>query len=201
MRILRTVPWALAALAFLAACTHPARGLKSCRYTFKELAFLGMDAGATHWKIKLAVANPNTHQVTLTRLKYSLLHGADTLLSGWNPAQRVVPAGDSITAEATLDVPNAVWQRLPPGIWSRKDAAFTIVADAYLNTWLGDLVVTDALRQTVHVDMTKQVERVRDMMMQKLFSWPTRKLHEGGTVGPDTTTPSPLPRPGSEEQL
>lgn len=160
-----------------------------------------MDAGASHWKIQVGVVNPNGHEVTLTRMKYSLLHGADTLLSGWNPEKRVVPASDSITAEATLDVPNAVWQRLPPGIWSQKDASFLIVADAYLHTWVGDLVVTDAVRQTVHVDMTKQVERVKEMMMQRLFSWPSRKLHEGGTAGPDTVTPSPLPRPGGDEPL
>lgn len=184
----------------LAGCFHLARGVKSCRYHFQGLSFSGMDAAASHWKLRLGVANPNPHEVTLTRMRFSLLHEADTLLSGWNPEQHVLPAGDSISAETTLDLPNSIFQRLPPGIWSQTDARFRIVADAYLNTWMGDLLVPNAIDQIVHVDMTKQMARFRDLLMQKLFSWP-EKLRGGDIPRPDTNEPSPPPPPPGDEPL
>lgn len=190
------LPWALALLC-LAGCFHIGRGVKSCRYQFKDLAFAGMDGSATHWKMRLGVANPNRHEVTITRMRFTLLREADTLLSGWNPEQHVLPAGDSTLIETSLDLPNAIFQRLPPGIWSQTDARFRIVADAYLHTWMGDLMVPNAIDQTVHVDMTKQVARLRDMLMQKLFSWP-QKLREGGIPQPDTNEPAPAPPAGDE---
>jgi hypothetical protein len=187
----------LAALS-LSSCFHVGRGVKSCRYHFQDLSFMGMDASASHWKLRLGVANPNPREVTLTRMRFSLLHEADTLLSGWNPEERVLPAGDSQSVETTLDLPNAVFQRLPPLIWTQSDARFRIVADAYVHTWMGDLMVPQAIDQIVHVDMTKQAARLRDLLMQKLFSWPQR-LREGGIPRPDSNEPAaPVPPPGDE---
>jgi hypothetical protein len=155
-----------------------------------------MDASATHWKLRLGVANPNPHAITLSRMRFSLLHEADTLLSGWNPDQHVLGAGDSISAETSLDLPNAIFQRLPAGIWTQSDAQFRIVADAYLHTWMGDVLVPHAIDQIVHVDMAKQMARFRDLMLQRLFSWPD-KLRGGGIPRPDTSEPAPVP-PGDE---
>lgn len=187
-------------VAVLSGCYHPGRGVKSCRYTFKNLAFTGMDAGATHWKLRMGVANPNAHEVTLTRMRFSFLHETDTLLTGWNPEQHVVPAGDSLTVETTLDLPNTIFQKLPAEIWTQTDAQFHLIADAYLHTWMGDLMVAKAIDQTVHVDMTRQVSRLKDMLLQKLFQWPNR-LQEGGIPQPDTTTPTPVPPPQGDEPL
>jgi hypothetical protein len=184
----------------LAGCFHIGRGVKSCRYHFQGLTFAGMDAAATHWKLRLGVANPNAHEVTLTRMRFSLLHEADTLLSGWNPQERVLGPGDSISAETSLDLPHSILQRLPPAIWTRTDAEFRIVADAYLHTWMGDLLVPGAIDQTVRVDMTKQTNRLRDLLIQKLFSWP-EKLRGGGIPQPDTSEPAPVPPPAGDEPL
>jgi hypothetical protein len=199
-RIFTTMAFAIITASVLAGCFHIGRGVKSCRYHFQGLAFSGMDASASHWKLRLGVANPNTHEVTLTRMRFFLLHEADTLLSGWNPDQHVLPGGDSISAETTLDLPNSIFQRLPPGIWSQTDARFRIVADAYLHTWMGDLLVPKAIDQVVHVDMTRQMARFRDLLMQKLFSWP-EKLRGGGIPQPDTSEPDPLPPPAGDEPL
>jgi hypothetical protein len=188
------------AVFLLAGCFHIGRGVKSCRYHFRGLDFAGMDTEATHWKLRLDVANPNSHEVTLTRMRFSLMHEADTLLTGWNPAQRVLAAGDSQSVETTLDVPNAVLQRLPAGIWAQSDARFQIVADAYVHTWMGDLMMAKAIDQTVHVDMTKQTARLRDLLMQRLFSWP-QHLREGGIPQPDTSEPVPVAPPPGEEPL
>lgn len=174
----------------LAGCYHPGRGLKSCRYHFRELAFAGLDGSATHWNLRLGIANPNTHEVSLSRMRFTLLHEADTLISGWNPEEHVIPAGDSVTVAATLDLPNAVLQRLPPGIWSRSDAEFRLVGDAYLHTWLGNLTVPGAVDQTVHVDMTKQMARLRELLMRKMFDW-QKLLRQGGVPGPATAPPGP----------
>jgi len=197
------VPVMLIALCalLLAGCFHIGQGVKSCRYHFQSLDFAGMDSEATHWKLRLDVVNPNPRQVTLTRMRFSLLHEADTLLSGWNPEQREIAAGDSMPVETTLDLPNAVFQRLPAGIWMQNDAHFQIVADAYLHTWMGDLMIANAIDQTVHVDMTKQTARLRDLLMQKLFSWP-QHLREGGIPAPDTNEPAQaLPPPAGDEPL
>jgi len=133
-------------------------------------------------------------------MRFSLLHEADTLLSGWNPEARNVPAGDSMPVEATLDLPNAVFQRLPAGIWMQNDARFRIIADAYVHTWMGDLMVAKAIDQTVHVDMTKQTARLRDLLMQRLFSW-HQHLREGGIPQPDTSEPVPVAPPPGEDPL
>jgi hypothetical protein len=199
-RISPPIVFALLAASLLAGCFHFGRGVKSCRYHFQGLSFVSMDASASHWKLSLGVVNPNPHEVTLTRMRFSLLHESDTLLSGWNPDQHVLPAGDSISAETTLDLPNSIFQRLPPGIWSQTDARFRIVADAYLHTWMGDLLVPGAIDQVVKVDMTRQVARFRELLMQKLFSWP-EKLRGGGIPRPDTTEPAPLPPPAGDEPL
>ena len=99
-----------------------------------------------------------------------------------------------------MDLPNSIFQRLPAGIWSQTDARFRIIGDAYLHTWLGDLLVPKAIDQVVHVDMTKQVARLKDLLMQKLFSWPQR-LQEGGIPRPDTNEPAPVPPPAGDEPL
>ncbi len=158
--------------------------LQTCRYRFSSLDFTGMDAGQSHWKLKLIVANPSTRKVTLTRLHFTLQYAADTLLTGWNPSQLEIAAKDSEAVEATLDVPNTTWKRLPSGIWSNTDAQFVLIADAYLNTWLGAIEVPGALRQTVHINMPKEVAKYRDMLLQKMFSWPGSKL-------PEDTAPQP----------
>lgn len=195
-------PLVLAVLTVIAlgGCFHFGRGVKSCRYTFQGLSFAGMDASATHWKLRLGVANPNPHEVTLSRMRFTLLHEADTLVSGWNPEEHALPAGDSLSVETSLDLPNAIFQRLPAGIWSQTDARFRIIGDAYLHTWLGDLLVPKAIDQDVHVDMTKHVARLRDLLMQKLFSWPQR-LREGEIPRPDTNEPAPVPPPAGDEPL
>ena len=193
---MRAKPIFIATVLLLAGCYPIGRGMKSCRYTYQSLAFAGMDAAATHWKLRLGIANPNPHEVTLTRMRFALLHEADTLLSGWNPEPHRLPAGDSLSLETGLDLPHAVFQRLPRDIWAQTDARFRIVADAYLHTWVGDLLVPRAIDQVVRVDMTKHVAQFRDMLMQKLFTWP-RHLREGGIPQPDTHEPSPA-SPGDE---
>lgn len=182
----------LAATAFfLASCAWlPGRGFKSCKYRFQTLSFLGMDAQATHWHLDVAVSNPNAKEVSLTRLRYALLYQADTLLSGWNPEKRVLAAGDSQVIRTTLDLPNAVFKRLPPALWSHTDAQFTLVADAYLSTWIGDIMVPQAIKETVHIDMTEQVAKYRDMVLKRFFGgWPGNRLNEGGIVAPDSSAP------------
>jgi hypothetical protein len=190
---------------WLAGCAlHPGRGVKSCKYRFQTLTFTGMDTQQTHWTVDVAVTNPNAHEVTLTRMRYALLYQNDTLLSGWNPSQRMVAAGDSQVIRTTLDLPNAVWRKLPPGIWAQTDAQFVLVADAYLKTWVGDLVVPQAIKETMHVNMTEQVAKYRDMLMQRFFSWPGPHLNDGGIAAPDTSVPSPRAPggdPGRDEPL
>lgn len=174
---------------FLTSCSWlPGRGFKSCKYRFQTLTFLGMDAQATHWHMDVAVSNPNSKEVSLTRMRYALLYESDTLLSGWNPEKRILAAGDSQIIRTTLDLPNAVFKRLPPALWSQTDAQFTLVADAYLNTWLGDVTVPQAIKETVHIDMTEQVAKYRDMVLKRFFGgWPGNRLNEGGIVAPDST--------------
>ncbi len=186
-------------LAFTGCFWHGTQGVKACKYSFHKLDFIGVDGAASHWKLTVGVANPNAKPVTLTRLRYALVHEADTMLTGANPQEHEVPPGDSLISETTLDIPNTLWQRLPPGIWSQTDAAFTIVGDAYVHTWMGDIVVNQAIKQTVHVDMTKQVARMKEMLLQKLFGggWPGRHLEDGGIVGPDTSAPRAPVRPGA----
>jgi len=69
------------------------RGVKSCRYWFQALTFTGLDSQATHWKLNVAVVNPNSHEVSLTRMHYALMYQADTLLTGWNPESACWPRG------------------------------------------------------------------------------------------------------------
>src|SRR5690606_13409337 len=75
---------------------------------------------------------------------------------------------------ASLEVPSSILQRLPPGILTQSAAEFQIVADAYLNTWMGDLIVPGAIRETIKVDMPTRAARHRDMLMQRLFGWPAQ---------------------------
>ena len=167
------IPGLLVFFVFI-GCTHPGRGVKSCKYRFQNLSFISVDAEQSHWKMEIVVTNPNAHEVTLTRMRYALLHESDTLLSGWNPEKRLVPSKDSLVVATSLELPNAVFNRLPSSIWSQKDAKFIVVADAYLNTWVGDIIVPNAIKETIRVDMTAQVAKYRDMLLQKLFSWPNQ---------------------------
>ncbi|MDB5103607.1 MAG: hypothetical protein JWP91_1296 [Fibrobacteres bacterium] len=197
-------PWlrlpAAALVLLLAACAlNPGRGVKSCKYRFQTLGFTGMDAQATHWRMDVAVTNPNAKDVTLTRMRYALLYQADTLLSGWNPEKRTITANDSQMIQTSLDIPNALWKRLPADIWTQTDAKFDLIADAYLSTWVGDIMVPHAVKETVHINMTEQVAKYRDMVMKRFFGWPGEHLNEGGIAGPDTAAPSaPYPPSGTE---
>lgn len=180
----------LAAAALICACSlHPGRGVKACKYRFQTLAFSGLDGNASHWRMDVAVANPNAHEVTLNRMRYALLYESDTLLTGWNPEKRLIAAKDSQVIATTLDLPNAILKRLPAGIWSQTDAKFKLVADAYVSTWVGDIMVPYAINETVHINMTEQVAKYRDLVMKRFFGWPGNHLEEGGIAGPDTSAP------------
>jgi hypothetical protein len=176
----------------LAGCAwmRAGKGVKSCRYRFHGLAFTGLSGAQTNWRVDLSVVNPNSHPVTLNRMRYALLHGADTLLAGWNPAARELAPGDSQPLEATLELPHAAWKRLPPGIFSDTAAKFTLIGDAYLDTWVGPLRFPGALRQEIKVNMPEQIVRYRDLMLQRFFQWPTRppEKPEGDS------SPPPAPR-------
>ncbi len=187
---------ALVCVLLLSACSlRPAKTIKSCRYRFQTLTFSGMDAGQTHWLLDVAVANPNSKPVTLSRMRFALLHDADTLLTGWNPAKKEIAPLDSQVIQTTLDLPNALWKRLPGSIWSDTDAKFLVTADAFLNTWVGPIEVPDAVHQTIHVNMPAQMAKYRDMLMQRMFSWPGRKLKED--VAPPSDDGDSIPPDGS----
>ena len=158
-------------ILLLASCTYRStKDLKSCRTHFQGLTFSGMDAGQTHWNMDLAVVNPNKHPITLTKLHFTLMHEADTLLTGWNPSKMELAVGDSEIVRTNLDLPNAVWKRLPSSIWTQTDAQFLVTTDAYLDTWLGQIKVPNAVRETIHVNMPEQMAKYRDMLLQKMFS-------------------------------
>jgi hypothetical protein len=169
-RFARLLGAALPAL-LLASCAlfNPARGLKSCRYEYRSFAFSAVDNEKTSWTVDIAVVNPNAKPVTLEKMRFAFLHSGDTLVTAWNPARRELPAGDSAVLSTSLDIPHALLQRLPPGILSDTKAEFTLVGDAYLQTWVGEVVVPGALKQNLHVDMPAQMAKVRTIFMQKLF--------------------------------
>ncbi len=202
-------PFALGLLLplLLTDCSlHPTRGLKACRYRFQTFSFLGADGQATHWRVTVGVSNPNGHEVTLARLHYALLYQTDTLLSGWNPESKTIPAHDSLEVRTSLDLPHALFKRLPPGIWSQTDARFPIVADAYLHTWVGDFLIPQAIKDTVHIDMTAQVARLQEMLMKRFFGWPGKHLEDGSVPNPDEGPPAqnrsaPDGSPGTDEHL
>jgi hypothetical protein len=188
----RPAAWiAMMAVALSACSWHPGRGLKSCKYDFRSFAFTGMDANQSHWRVDVAVANPNTHDVSLTRMRFALLYQADTLLSGWNPESKTLAAKDSTLVSTTLDIPNMLFTKLPREIWSQTDARFVIVADAYLHTWVGDILVPQAIKDTVHINMPEQVAKYKEVLMRQFFSWPGRRLQDGGINAPDANPPRP----------
>jgi hypothetical protein len=177
------------ALLSLMGCSllHPARGVKACRYGFRSIAFSGFDGAQTNWRLDMSVVNPNPHPVTLNRMHFALKHGEDTLLSGWNPQKQELAAGDSQVVHATLQLPNAALSRLPPEMLINPDAQFTLIGDAYLDTWLGAMRFPGAFHQTIHVNMPEQIARYRDMMMRQFF---------GGFTGPRDGPQDGAPEPG-----
>lgn len=169
------VPALSALLVFLllgltsCALFNPGKGLKSCRYTYRSLAFASVDKERTYWVVDVGVVNPNVHPVTLEKMRFSLVHGKDTLLTGWNPAKKAVAAGDSTILQSTLELPHAALQRLPPSLLANTNAEFTLIGDAFLQTWVGEVHVQDALKKTIHVNMPEQVAKVRNLFMKHLF--------------------------------
>lgn len=145
------------------------RDLKSCRYAYQGFGFASVDAEKTYWNIGINVANPNAKPVTLEKMRFALLHQEDTLVSGWNPSRQEIAAGDSLDLTSTLEIPHAILQRFPPSLLADPKARFTLVGDAYLNTWLGEMQVPGAFRQTLYINMPEQVAKVRTIFMQKLF--------------------------------
>lgn len=164
-----TVLAVLAGLLTSCALFSPARGFKSCRYEYRSFAFAAVDNLKTSWTVDIVVVNPNRKPITLEKLRFAFLHAGDTLVSAWNPARREMPAGDSALITTTLDIPHALLQKLPPEILSDTQAKFTLVGDAYLQTWVGEVAVPGALKQSLHVNMPEQMAKVRNIFMQKLF--------------------------------
>lgn len=180
----------IALIAFLAAgCAlfHAGRGVKSCRYTFHGVTLAGFDGAAADWRLDVGVANPNPHPVTLNRMRFTLLRGADTLLTGWNPEKRVLAPGDSQRLAATLTLPLAALGRLPPALLVDTAAEFTLVGDAYLDTWLGAMKFPGALHQTLHVNMPEQMARCNELFMRRLFGAPAPAPVEPTRPSPDDT--------------
>lgn len=189
---------ALAALVLslaLAACSlfDPSRGLKACRYDYRSFAFASVDGSSTYWVIDMGVKNPNTRPVALEKMRFSLLRGRDTLVSAWNPERRELPAGDSAVVQTTLQLPHAILQRLPPSLLAESRAEFTLIGDAYLQTWVGEVRVPGALKQTLHVNMPEQVAKVRNILMRSLFKG--FGMPPSGTQGAPANPAAPRPPP------
>lgn len=186
-RLLPLLP--ILAAAALGACSlfQAGKGLKACTYSYKGFGFAKVDGERSYWSVDLGVANPNARPVTLEKMRFALMHGKDTLVSGWNPAKLELPAGDSAVLHSTLEIPHAFMQRLPPGLLRNTRAEFTLSGDAYLQTWLGEIKVPNAFRKTIHVDMPRQIARVRDHFMQRIFKSP----------GMFRSAPEPSPAPPS----
>ncbi len=182
--MLRKVNAILLVLLWTGCAVNPAKTLKGCRYQFKNLAFTGMEGSQTHWQLDFSIYNPNVKSVDLVKMHFAILHASDTLLSGWNPNAVTIAAGDSQMVSTLLDLPNAAWKQLPANIWSDTAAQFQVTADAYLQTWLGAVVVPYAVHATVTVNMPAQVAKYRDMMLQKLFSWPGKHLGDDSNAPP-----------------
>jgi hypothetical protein len=180
----------LLSVAGLGACSlfQAGKGLKSCRYSYKGFGFSKVDGERSYWSVDVGVANPNARPVTLEKMRFALLHGKDTLVSGWNPGKLELAAGDSAVLHSTLEIPHTFMQRLPPGLLRNTAAEFTLSGDAYLQTWLGEVQVPNAFRKTIHVNMPQQIARVRDHFMKRLFLPP-------GRLSPSPNPPS-APPPG-----
>lgn len=128
-----------------------------------------MDQNKTYWVVDMGVVNPNDRPVTLEKMRFVLLHGQDTLVTAWNPAKRELAAAESTVLQSTLELPLAIIQRLPPSLLADTRAEFTLAGDAYLQTWIGEVHIPDALKQKIHVNMPEQVAKVRNLFLQKLF--------------------------------
>lgn len=187
-----------AALALgLAACSlfNPSRGLKACRYDFLAFAFASVDGSSTYWTVDMGVKNPNSRPVTLQKMRFALLRGRDTLVSAWNPERRELAAGDSAILQTTLQLPHAILQRLPPSLLAETRAEFTLIGEAYLQTWVGEVRVPGALNQTLHVNMPEQVAKVRNIFMRNLFKGFGRPRSESPAAPTDPAVPDGPPRP------
>lgn len=155
----------------ISACAlfRAGKGVKSCRYHYRTFHFASLDQAKTYWLIDVDVVNPNPKPVILDKMRFSLLHEEDTLVTAWNPERKELAPGDSLPFRSNLEIPHALLQRLPPGLLANPRAEFTLVGDAYLDTWLGELTIPGAMRQTIYVDMPEQVNKVRNLFLQKLF--------------------------------
>jgi hypothetical protein len=155
----------------MSACAlfRAGQGVKSCRYHYRDFHFASVDQAKTYWLIDVDVVNPNAKPVTLDRMRFSLLHADDTLVTAWNPKRKQLAPGDSLSFRSSLEIPHALLQRLPPGLLADPRAEFTLVGDAYLDTWLGEMTLPGALRQTLHVNMPEQVNKVRDLFLRRMF--------------------------------
>jgi hypothetical protein len=119
--------------------------------------------------VKVGVTNPNPHPVNVEGIRFSLLHREDTLLTGMNPAGRIVPAGETLDMQSTLVLPNKELKSLPDEVLRDHKARFTLVGDAHLRTGLQEFVYPSAVRQTILVDMPKQVKKAKKMFFRRMF--------------------------------
>jgi hypothetical protein len=175
MRFQHRSTWAGLLLALgalgLSACAlfQAGRSVKSLRYHYRTFHFASVDQAKTYWLIDVDVVNPNPKPVAVDKMRFSLLHARDTLVTAWNPERKELAPADSLPFRTTLEIPHALLQRLPPSLLADPKAEFTLVGDAYLRTWLGEVTIPGALTQTIYVNMPEQVNKVRNLFLQKMF--------------------------------
>lgn len=142
---------------------------ESCQYTYKDLALAKLGKDKSYWKVRVGVSNPNPHPVSVESIRYSLLHRQDTLLTGMETADKVIPAGETLDVQSTLVLPNKELKSLPKEVLKDPEARFTLVGDAHLSTGLQEFVYPAAVRQTILVDMPKQVKKAKKMFFRRMF--------------------------------
>ena len=160
---------ALFSLALLIGCSSikPGSELKSCGYQFRSLVATGLDENNSYWNLQMLMYNPNSRPVTLNKLRFAIMNDNDTLLKGFNTLEKVVAANDSIVIQTTLDFSHTVFKHLSPELLANTNASFDLGADAYVNTWMGEIMVPGIFRQSFHVNVPEQLERYRNVLMQK----------------------------------
>lgn len=170
------------------ALFKPQEAVKTCRFSFHSLSFAGLDKRETHWKLKAGVTNPNIRPVKLLRMQFALHLDRDTLFSGWNPEERILAPRDSQEIQVDLNLPNNILKRLPPELLTNTDAQFLLTADAYVDTWLGEVRIPNALKQTIHMNMPEILNSYSQQLFKRFLGG-----GQGFFRGPGQDTPPGTP--------
>jgi LEA14-like dessication related protein len=137
-------------LALAAGCgpIDKRKALKDCEFKLDDVEVKDVSLSDVDMLVELSVYNPNDTEVIIDRFSYKLWSDKNPIAEGWHRKQEHLGPGEDKVIPLTMKTP---LKNLGKGVLNQitnaGNVTYTLQANVYLNTFLGELEIPVTVRK------------------------------------------------------